>query len=234
MALTLDGSVGMGGLVGNPVTVTLSTTKAGDIIYLFSISGTATITGISDVAGLTWHNRIAPFMFNSSVNLESWWAYAPNALTADVISITYNTTPTPRIAAFGINGAASSTAPFDPNVSLPAEHQATGTSNSNTISTNNANCFLISFLRGTNGLGTITEPSGFTLITTTGSSLTDIGYKVVSAAQSSQVFTYNWTTSDTAEFIMDAVYGPSSGTLIRPSLLNGLGGGGFPYNNPLG
>lgn len=213
MAPTLDGSVGVGGLVGNPVTVTLVTTKPGNIIYLFSVTGNvgSNISSITSTSGLTWQNRIAPFSSPvGAVQLETWWAYAPNILSSEVITITYSGgAATPRIAAFGINGPASTTAPFEPNASFPAKDPViAATTASNIVSTNNANVFLIGMLRGETALGTISEPSGFTLITTTGSTAQDVSYKILSSLLSSQTFTYNWVTPGNADFLLDAVFGP--------------------------
>lgn len=215
MALSLDGFVGTGGLAGNPVTVTLTTTKTADILYLFSVTGNvgSNISGITSTSGLTWTNRIAPFASPlSALQMETWWAFAPNALSSEVISITYSGgAATPRIAVIGINGAASSTAPFDANASIPAKAAVTTTTSAtNTISTNNANVFLIGMLRGEATLGTITEPSGFTSITTTGSLAQDVSSRVVSSILSSQSLTYSWLTPGNANFLIDAVFGPSA------------------------
>lgn len=212
MALSLDGLSGAGGIGGNPAVISLTTTGAG-LIYLMSVTGAGTdITGITDAAGNTWAKRsFSPTL--GSLRVEAWWAYSSAAFSGN-ISVTYGSTATPRLGVFGISGIANPSSPFDPSGSFPARTvNANMTSVSNTISTNNADCFLIGLYRNdSGGIGTITRPSGFSLITTTGSAAQDISYRVVSAVQTSQVFTYSWANavSNNAMFVMDAVYGPSS------------------------
>ena len=87
-------------------TITLSTTQHNDVIVLGIAMGgyynTSTVATVTDTAGLTWHRRnqrwlgggTKNFATNGStsvaagLDIEIWWAHAPNPLVADVITIT--------------------------------------------------------------------------------------------------------------------------------------------------
>jgi len=122
--------------------VSLTTTQSDDIIVAIvhtettGSSGYRPVGSIIDTAGLSWQRR-AQYQWaggrNSNSNtLEIWWAYAPAALTADMITahISGGNVDDATILAFGVAGA-DTTSPFDTNVSLPA----TATGGASTAST---------------------------------------------------------------------------------------------------
>ena len=208
--LAIDGTATGSALAGNPAQITFSNTKAQDIIILYALTGAGVlITGITDTAGLKWSKRGSTFLVGG-INGEIWWAPSPGILTSDVISITYASAASPRIIVYGVNGAANLTAPFDTNVSFPAViQQASGTSATNTVTTNSTNTMLLGFVRSALAFTTQPEPTGFTTIATSGSTSTDTNYKLLSAAAVNSAVTLNWTTSgaDPVEFILDAIAG---------------------------
>jgi hypothetical protein len=158
-------------------TITLSTTKAGDYIVVAAQANSAfpTTSGVSDVAGLSWTLLARDAPINGSSVL--YGAYSPGILTSDVITITYNTTPSfVSTVAFGINGVPA-TSQIDPNGALPG---VTATSTPFTLTTSNANDFLIAFYSMTSA--TNTAGSGWTLIS--GANFSVVEYQIVTATQS--------------------------------------------------
>ncbi len=82
---------------------TISTTSAGDIIFVSSGSCGGcgdSVTGVSDSAGLTWHQLMNGVC---GPNLNVWYAEAPNILTNDVL--TFTTSGGNGISIFTVKGS---------------------------------------------------------------------------------------------------------------------------------
>lgn len=194
-ALTIDGSAtATEPAACSPAnTVAITTTKTNNIIILnIALTGTSpTVSGVTDVQGLTWNKRAASD--NTTVTFEEWWAYSPAILTVDTVTIGCGGTVTGgRNNIYGVNGANTNN-PFDVNASLPAVFASlSATSISATINTSNPNTMLIAGIRGLTSLGTITEPTGFSSIISSGSAQ-DSSQKTVSTTQSSLGLTYSWS-----------------------------------------
>ncbi|CAM6031510.1 unnamed protein product [Sphagnum compactum] len=158
-------------------TCVLSTTSSNDVIIIWAYSAsTPGVVSISDTAGLSWAIRGTSHSWNAGAwRAEEWYAIAPSPLSSDSITVTYSGSPG-RMIAFGISGANTVT-PFDPNASLQAFTQSTGSSASVTVTTNNANDMLISTVRINGSIGTATEPSGFTNLISAGGAQ-DASYKI--------------------------------------------------------
>lgn len=190
----------------NTGTVTLSTTKADDIIVF--VTGAETTTGapavasVSSTSGLTWHKRSA---VTSGLNdQEVWWAHAPAVLTSEVITVTYAQTFDDWAAtAFAVSGCSTS-APFDSNVSLPAFDTTDGTTvhafSVSGVSTNSATPFVFMAVAGAASI-IMTPPSGFTLIDSQGNGggtffeYEGVAYEVFSGALNSQTITWGAATN---------------------------------------
>ncbi len=217
-ALSLDGS----NTTGAAATV-LTTSLSNDIIIVFGACiSTATATGVSDTAGLTWVKRQAIEYNAGAAALDEWYAISPGALTSDTITMTWaSCSSSTRVYAFGINGA-NLTTPFDPNVSLPAQTSGIlASSTSVTVSTSNANDMLITGYRASlNGFAT--RPTGFTVIQSPNNA-GDTSYEIVSSTQSSQTFTYTNAASTTNAWLFDAIQQAGS----SPPASNLLLGNGF-------
>lgn len=209
--LTIDGTISTSAPVGSTIAATLSTTLVNDIIVVVfeeTAGHTITVSSVADTAGLTWTRRVAK-AGPSQLNCEIWWAYSAGILTSDVVTVTGSATLSgARLTVFGVNGVSSGNYanPWDVNVSLPASiSNANSVTESRVISTTATNTMLISVLRSANALGTLTRPSGFASIVSTGANQ-DCAYNVVSSAQSSVTETFSWTgTSGENILVIDAI-----------------------------
>ena len=98
--------------------VSLSTTYAEEIIGVFVTMGgfwsSSTVGSITDTQGLIWHRR--NWRFEGDYSTEFWWAYAPEGLASDTITVNtaseFATTGAITMFAFGIAGA-NVAQPFD-------------------------------------------------------------------------------------------------------------------------
>lgn len=207
MALALDGSVH--GNVGSAasLSVSLTTTKANDIIYVVGTTNLSTMGAIpvQDTAALTWTQRQTA---NGGGNfLYVFTAKSSGILTADSITFTPSGTTFITVDAFGISGE-NFASPFDSNVSLPG----TSATNTVTISTSNANDLIISAAT-LGSASSITPPAGFTSISN--ANFQWVGYEIVSAIQSNLAI----TTTQGAASIADAVVAASgAAALFRRTL----------------
>src|SRR5713101_65641 len=86
--LALDGSASNTGPTTNTLTVTISTTTSPDVIYLTIVQGGtgATVSSITDTAGLTWTLRTSDNA--GSPSIWTYYAIANGPLSADVITVT--------------------------------------------------------------------------------------------------------------------------------------------------
>lgn len=195
--LSLDGSAFKNNASGGSNTLTLSTTKAGDII-IFEYSGAGnTITGVSDTAGLTWTRRTA-----SGNDRVCYWAYSPGILTNDVISYTVTGANFANAYAFGINGAASTVAPFDANGALPNSNTSGSSGFNTTISTTSAKTF--AWVLYGSGNSTPSAGAGWTAINDH-AHFTLLQYQIFSAAQSASTVAATLGTSPS--WHVDAIKG---------------------------
>lgn len=195
----------------------ITTTKTNDVIVFvtscYSGSGVCSVSGVSG-GSLTWNLRKAcDGAVAANPSLEIWYAIAPSTLSSQTITATFTNAPSStRVMVFAVNGA-NTTTPFDVNSS--AFGCTTGTTaKSLTINqtTTNANTMPIAFVRSVASLGTITEPSGFSLIVSGGAN-EDGSYTVVSSQQSSTPITYSWTATTTlSAMLIDALQAPSAAT----------------------
>jgi|GEM_PF-6575841 hypothetical protein len=176
------------------IATTITTTNAHDLIVVYvsaADTGSNNPPSVSSISGggLTWTHRVTTSVETGSSfyqKLEEWYALAPSTLNSVTITATLSGSATGEtwIAVFGISGASTST-PFDPNVSLPAT--ATATNNvQTTMSTTNANDMLLYSCAPFSG----SMASGFTTIESY-NSYSDmdeyVGYKTVSSTQSNIV-----------------------------------------------
>ncbi len=217
MALALDGSVGYDGgdpsSTGNAAVVSLSTAGTNRVIYVCVIS-TGNITGVSG-GGLTWSLRA-----NGDGLCVIYTAVASAQLAAASITVTFDPGTTfASVVAFGISGANYSS-PFDPNGSLPNIQFPRGTIGdglNGTITTSNANDFLIGFYGS--GLSDMVPGATWTEISSVSFLLVE--YKIVSATQSAA--TVPATVTDSVGFIADAVKEFSASAVHGPQGMYGLG-----------
>ena len=210
-ALLLDGSSSAASSA-----ITLTTSNSNDIIIAWSRASGTGVT-ISDTARLTWTQRGVANEGGNAYTIV-FWALAPSPLSSD--TITFGGTGAIRATAFGISGANTST-PFDGNGSLPSMNtNSASTSLSTVISTTNANDFVYTMLGCAGTIGTLTPPSGYTMIAA-GGTQNAFYYDIVSATQSSVSVTYSYTSSTGCAMITDAIEAAGSGS-VKENVLMGI------------
>ena len=257
---SIDNSMGgLGNDNGSP-SITLTTAAPNDIIVVQEVNATgfggapaATISSISDTAGLTWRQRTATstpdidgYSYDVAFNTEVWWAYAPSPLSSDTITATMtgNTADIDCIglAAFGVNGANTSN-PWDTNTSLPAaviNDDNNAIPSVSPISTNAADTMLLGFLatpeysEGGNedgGSGDYAVGSGYTQIAYNNiGSCADaaqqlIEYKVASSSQSNAAISFS-ATAPISSWVMigDAIQAASQPAPSTGRIIRIVGG----------
>jgi hypothetical protein len=161
------------------MSVTYSTTNGNEIVL---VSGYCLLgsMSVSDVAGLIWTNR-AKYHPGLVDDLESWFAYAPVPLVADVITVTCSQDIVNAMSVVAIAGLAVG-APYDSNASLPAFN--TGTQTSSTISVFPSTSHAHDLLLCIYGTGITNPPACATGFTDMGSvSNIGVSYKIVTTVQ---------------------------------------------------
>jgi hypothetical protein len=207
-SLELDGNGFSSTSVGSPSTnVTLTTANVNDVIILNIEENGTTVGSVSDAAGLTWN--LQAVAGTGGDLLYQYYAVAPNALSADAISVNFaGTASFVDLNAFGISGANTSS-PFD-NTSIP------GTSDSSTVSvtTSNANDLILAAYRlfpanPSAGSGWTANESGDYYLSE---------YQIVSTAQAGLVATVSNSGGTINGGIVDAVVAatgdPPSGPIL--------------------
>ena len=201
--MALDGQ-GSKASSNNSVAVSLTTTDTNDVLYISIFVHSGTVSSITSNPNLPWTSR-ASVLLTGTDHLQTYYAIWSSSGT---ITITIQTSGTNTVAeAFGISGA-NTTSPFD--VTTPNSSTGTGTSASTSITTSNANDFII----GATGLESNSTPncgSSFTLVGTQTDNVsgatyeTSDEYEVVSTTQSNLSVGYTWSGSCSWGMIADAV-----------------------------
>lgn len=191
-----------------------------------SSTGPATIGSVTDSASNTWTQRTSVTV-NAAYSgcttdcwrIEEWYTTWSSSGTLSVTaSITgggnVGTNGFIEMILLGVSGA-DTASPFDSNAAIPAS--ATANNPSVTVSTNNANDFLISGFVGTSsGCGSFTQPSNpssFTVIGASNNFSVCGAYKIVSSTLSSA--SEAWSGGGTAGMTFDAIKQASS-TVTQP------------------
>lgn len=226
---TLDGHASNLASTASSGTVTLSTTQANDIIVLhFAAEASAgtviSLTSVTSTSGFAWQRRsqiqLGPATMqghaNNYLTVEVWWAYAPTAVTSEVITAHINSTiDDMTLIAFGVNGCYTS-APWDPNSSLPAYNsQASGSNVSpgvTGVSTDSTKPFMFGCESNVNGVLVFTVPSGWSNIETkaNGGAVLQChsraDYAALTAQQSGASFSWTGSTASSYGLIVDALW----------------------------
>ncbi len=198
--------------------ISLTTSETNDVIILtsYETSSSIHITGISDGAGLTWHDRKTLSNSGQGGTTEEWYAIAVNPLSSDTITVTYSSSSTTAgLTVFGIAGA-NIASPFDSNLASPVTNTGSSSSPSVSITTKNAPDIIIGIASclGTTGHGgnnpTITVGTGFTQAA--GASATQCAsdyaipeYEIVSSTQSGLSVPFSLSSSQSWSIISDAI-----------------------------
>ena len=201
--LALDGN----GFTSKPfvastsASVNLTTSKANDVIILEIVQNGASVSAVSDTAGLIWHQRA--MAGSGSSTIYEYYAIAANALTADAITVSFaGTASYADVNAFAVSGANTSS-PFDSNGSVPV----TAATSSGAVTTSNANDFIFAGYRF-NSNSTPGAGSGWTAINASGGYYLS-EYQIVSATQANLVATAS--SADQNGGIVDAIQAAASG-----------------------
>ena len=208
--------------------VTLTTSNANDVIILEIVQNGTTVSSVSDTDGLTWYQRAVAG--SGSQTIYEYYAIAPNALSADAITVDFSGTASyADLNAFGISGANTSS-PFDTSVPTNA---ATSTG---AVTTSNANDFIFAAYRFSTD-ATPSAGSSWTAINASGGYYLS-EYQITSSTQAGLVATAS--TTDENGGIVDAVQAAPSTTTTAATVtvdagstldLNGTTMGGGTLSN---
>jgi large repetitive protein len=195
----------------NSASVSLTTTKAGDVIVLDVVQNGSSVSTVTDTAGLTWHQRAVTG--SAGQTISEYYAIAPNALSGDSITVTTaGAASYMDLNAFAVSGA-NTASPFDNNLSTPV----TAASSTAAVTTSNANDFIVAGYR----FGSDATPaagSGWTAINAaSGYYLSE--YKIVSTTQAGLVATAS--TGDQNGGIVDAIAQATTTTSANVLTLTG-------------
>ncbi len=194
---------------GSTMTITLTTSSPNDVLYLSWVgnAGGQSITGISSSGTSLWTQRARISANNdNSQFMETWYAIS-SASGAYSITITVNGSSASgcSAAAFGISGAATAS-PFDGNPSTNYGPSASAASGS--ITTHNANDFVIGAMGVENSQVGLVANSPFTMIThadATSRFIADARDIVSTTGTYTPSFAWNSNNKGTWGIIADAV-----------------------------
>jgi mucin-6/19 len=185
--------------------VTITTTKANDLVYLFvSLLTGTTVSGVADTSGLTWASRQTEDA--NGARVEAWYAVSSAVLTGDTVTVTPSASDKFSATIFGVSGT-NTASPFDPNFSTAPVNTGSGASGSVTLTTTYANDLIVAGVTVAGG-PTVTATSPLALIapaqTETASSTGAAGYDQVTSMQSSSSFSFSWGATDGWSMVADA------------------------------
>jgi hypothetical protein len=227
MALALEGTPVHANSSGTSINIGPFTTSLPALIVIVNTVNSTTISSITG-GGLTWTKRTAG---GASDPVEEWTALAASALSAVTFTINYVGTASFSTAdLFAVSGHDASTT-FDANASIPAN----GNADPITVSTNNADDFILGGFRFTSTANP-TEGTGWTKISGADFQLTE--YKIVSTTQTNLSVSIGTGVGNANGGVADAVRmasaggGAAQGIMFKPHL-DGVGSGGvFRGNSP--
>jgi len=219
--LALDGSASAGSTVAGTATISVALTTAQfpDVIYVVVANDNGATINVPTASGLTFTQRGSQ-VNGRSESIADFYAIASSPLSSVTITATDGGRNDMVIVAFGIVGA-NTASPFDTHAGIPASATGRGTSASVTISTTNANDFIIGAFAdsGTHRPSRGTAGTGFTLIATQGDNADQIvdgsaEYQIVSTAQTNLAvtFTADPSASDWAGIADAVVRAPAAQT----------------------
>lgn len=206
----------------------VTTAHTSDVILLnvvtYKSASEITVSSVTDTAGaVSWRTSFLTEYTDCSSTQETtdiqWYGVASGVLSSDTITITLSATPTAASAeAVAISGAATSS-PIDTSANggtIGNDCSSTAADPSDTISTANANDFVIAFggyTSKTESAGNIGATAATLLSTVAGRGYSlAVEYSVVSTVESGITCTFGKTTTYWAD-ICDAVVSSASFTL---------------------
>lgn len=195
VTLSLDGSAHAAPNATNIVTMSLTTTKTNDIIYVMSSGNGSDVSIVGSTLGAFTRR-------GGGGSINGYWVLASSILTGEVITITYSGGATfVTGSAVAVNGAKTS-APFDVNGSIPTLTAFGVPADPFSITTSAANTILIGGF-GMNGTSNPTAGAGWTAFQLNGDFLLT-ETKIVSAAGSNSI-TIGTGVSDSKQGFGDAI-----------------------------
>lgn len=146
-----DGTVSRFSEGGTSITCPLTTSAGMDVIIAAAAwEGTNSVTGVTDTAGLTWHQRSTKAL--SGGGMAVWYAIAADPLDGDAITIQFanglsGSGHGAAVTVFAVHGADTSSA-WDGNAALPKTVNGTGNLTASAVSTDASNTLLLAFGAG--------------------------------------------------------------------------------------
>lgn len=211
-APTLDGSATGNAAASTTVTASITTTKTNDIVIacVFVNGSPATVTPSG--GGLSWNTRI-----NGVNKVWEFWALAASTLTAQTITITFNSAMTAGLIVSGWNGCNTSN-PFDPGASPPATGQTAASVTVGTIYSGNyiPNAMAIAFF-GMNTTGeTWTVGTSWTSVASLNTSVSALLEYQSYSTGTLDIASATWTAGAQASMLLDLLSGATYST-IQPA-----------------
>lgn len=201
----LDGSTHFNtGGTANPITLTLTTSDANDIIIVDITTNGGPIVSVSSVALGNFTHHASSSDTTTAQNIERWYAVSSGILSTDIISVTLTSQfEYTTVDAYGISGAHTAS-PFDsggPVTDSSGGNTSAGGADPYPITTANANTMIIGAYRASTA--SPTAGSGFTQISGADFQLTE--YKIVSTTQSALNVTMTTGAGGAAGGVIDAI-----------------------------
>lgn len=192
----IDGISNLGGPgTSSTMLLTLSTTKTNDVVIIHALCNLSSVSGVSDVAGLTWAKRAS--IGAGANDIEEWFAKSAAPLTGDAITVQCGAGVFNLSIAFAVSGT-NFASPFDPG---GPQTSATGTLS---ITTTHAKTFVIAAARFSSTTAP-TAGAGWTpIISGTTGTFYVSEYKILTTTATTSLSTSN--NADVNGSVMDAVY----------------------------
>ena len=185
------------------LSVSITTTKTNDIIYLLTSGATGeTVTGVSDTSSLTWTLRQTED--GNGVRVEAWYAVSSGVLSGDSVTVTFSTNDKYSATVFGVSGT-DTASPFAP--SFPSAQVATGSGilGSISVTTTNANDLVVAGVSVQYGAAvTINSPLAQIALPQSPSETGVAGYDEVTSTLSSVSMSFGWLGTGGWAMIADA------------------------------
>ncbi len=222
-SLAIDGTADFQGACTSTCATALTTSTAGDVIYLIFNSVTTPTTNpptVTDTSGLTWGLRATA---SNTGGIEyTYYAIAAGTLSADTITVhALDSGTSGTIYVFGISGANTVT-PFDPHAGIPATAMSGGPSPfTASITTSNANDMIIGAAQGSATALSVVAPN--LAIDSQNFATAPISADSYEVVSSTGTYTVSFATGGVAaeEVIADAVQAAGAGPSV-PEFPTGL------------
>lgn len=173
MTLAIENNT-TGKATSSAATLAAAYTTSGDdrivVLHIYNTTITA-VSSIVDSNGLTWTMRTRKAASDfSNLTVETWWAYAPSAVSATATITLAGTTNGQAVHynVYAVSGIGDVTAPFDTNANFPAfldKDGDTGARPTVTVDTDATESLVVGFYGSRAADGALQQNTGWTALT---------------------------------------------------------------------